>query len=80
MTNQIETLEAIDSALESEDYERALLLASDAVRQHPQDPLRLGGVDQDRGHRLRRSDVVSCGKIGSFGQLEQGFDRVRWAA
>lgn len=39
MPNQIDTLlDAIDSALESDDYERALLLASDAVREHPNDP------------------------------------------
>ncbi len=37
MTKKLDVLEAIDSALESEDYERALLLASKAVREHPDD-------------------------------------------
>ena len=37
MTNQAKTLDAIDDALESEDYERALVLASDAVREYPDD-------------------------------------------
>lgn len=39
MTDIGEVLEAIDSALESEDYERALQLANDAVRANPNDAM-----------------------------------------
>lgn len=47
--------------------------------QHAQHPLRLGGVDQDRGHRLRRCNVVLRCTIELLRQLEQGLDRVRRA-